>query len=651
MNYRNLEKEFFETRKQQMDIFGRELTEMDIKVSQVMFESVLKAVENVRSGNRRACMQAVSLSTGLGKSTSAYALIATLIQQDPTFTVAYVVPTAKMAEEAQKGIEELLGKYTTFLWTSYHKHKGVDRKRAAAELGSVPERTANKADLPLWRVVIVTHSQLLHELKTGRDEGTLSYHGKPRSVVFIDEHPELVEVVETTAERLQAFHDHLVKYCPQHHWLPVISQVVAKMSEISRSPRQQYLSAELLAPEQGKVFDKDEGLNLWDLTDDDVSLDSRLRELQSMSDIVTFLRAASKGNTFYSRDDFAFFAYQLYFPTDYPGFVLLDATSDLMGLVALHPGVEFVEVPQVNYENLDLYHISMPKKFRHIREVIKVRRTGREYADFIIQTVLANSSPGDEVLVVVHKDMLTQELLQASENPDAPLDWQGRKVNTQNWGAGVGLNKFKHKTHVFLFGDYVLPRSGIISRTHGWSQKPLNENNLRLAEGRRWRGDLYTPRGAYKEPHEGHLLRWTKQLAMRGSARQVDADGKCFPMTLFTTMDVCRLTVNLHRLFPQAKPPRSANVIQAEDKKPVQGRQALVRLIMETHQRSILCAEEIEAVTGIPSSKLTREFTAIEEDIRPLGWTVKSAIELKRPGRSRFLVNDARLAQELMSGR
>jgi hypothetical protein len=650
MDNRYFEQKFLETRKRQIDLHGRELTELDLQVSNVMFKTVTKAVEQVRSGSRRTCMQAVSLSTGLGKSSSAYALIATLVQEDPQFTAAYVVPTARMGMEAQNGIEQLLGEGKTFLWTSYHKHKGVDRKRALDELGFVPSRTANKADLSQERVVIVTHSQLQHELKSGRNEGTLHYQGKPRSVVFIDEHPDLVEMVEATPKQLQAFHDHLVKFSPQHPWLPVVSKVVARMSEVQREQgrEQQYICRELLSLEQGRVFDNDGGLNLWELTDEELSLPDRQDEHRVMREAVAFLRAASKGTAFYSRGDYTFFAYQLYFPSDYPGFVLLDATSDLAGLVALHPAVEFADVPRVSYENLDLYHVAMPMAFRRHQKVIKDRRVGREYGEFITRTVLANSSPADEVLVVVHKDVLTQELIGASENPGEPLNWEGRRVNTQNWGAGVGLNKFKHKTHVFLFGDYVLPRTALIARTHGWSQRPLDEKELRLAEGKRWLEDVYSPQGAYRGPHEGHILRWTKQLAMRGCARQIDGEGRCLPMKLFTTMEPRRLVPNLSRLFPGAKAPVPANPVWDEDARPMRGRKALAKLLIETRYSSIIGADEVEVVTGIPQSKLSREFEALEEDMQMFGWSIKGAGELNRPGRMKYLVNESRLSRSLL---
>ncbi len=647
MNYRSLESKYIKTRQEQMAMYGRPFTEMDKKASDTIFNAALQAIENVRTGSRHTCMQAVSLATGLGKSTSAYALVATFAQQDPRFTAAYVVPTVKMAIEAQQGIEAILGPYSTTLWSSYHKHKGVDSKKAEEELGFLPDRLVNKLQLLTARIVIVTHGQLLHEMRTGQEQGTLKCEGKPRSIVFIDEHPDFVQILETTPMQMQAFHDRLVIENNKHPWLPVIAEVVSKMSAIQRTDGQRYETKELLAAEEGKVFEGDSGLSLWDLTDEEMADNVRHRQRKEMQDALAFLIAASKGNSFYSRLDYAFFSYQLHFNTEYAGFVLLDATSDITGLVSLHPKVKTVDVPDVSYERLELFHIDLPGKFKHIRDVIKVCATGREYGALIYQTILANSAEGDEVLVVVHKDVLTQELIESSEDPNTPLNWGGRRVNTQNWGAGVGLNKFKHKTHVFLFGEYHLPRNTTICQSHGWSKKPITNERLRLAEGVRKSEDMYQPQGDYLKPHEGHILRWMKQLAMRGTARQVDAEGKCLSMKLYTTMALTRLIPNLNRLFPNAQMPVSANNPNCNPEKKIGGRKALLRLLMNT-KKPYLGANEIEVITGISSSKLSRDFIAIEEHASNYGWRLTSANDLNLQGRMKYIVNDVRYVEAML---
>lgn len=232
-----------------------------------------------------------------------------------------------------------------------------------------------------------------------------------------------------------------------------------------------------------------------------------------------------------------------------------------------------------------------------------------------------------------------------SNDPECPTDWQGRTVNTQNWGAGVGSNLFRRKTHVFMFGSFYLPGSATIAQTHGWSQQPLSVHKLALAANVRSAGDLYAPRGDYRRVHDGNVLRWVKQLAMRGKARTVDDGGKCGAMKLFLTMELEMLVPNMHRLFPGSLMPEPAKPPAYLAKEPLQGRQALLRLAMSS-KRSFISAEEFRADTGIQTSKLGREYAALEETLMPLGWSLKSAAEIGKAGRMKFFVNDDRYLKE-----
>jgi hypothetical protein len=260
MDYRTLEDEFYSMRKKQMGLHQRELTPIAHEVSQLVFETANRAIENVARNNKLPCMQAVPLSTGLGKSTAAYALIATFALHDPSFTAAYVVPTARMAEEAQQGIEALLGANSTTLWTTYHNIVGVNQEKAEAALGHVPVRLVDTANLPYAKILIVTHGKLKAEVKSGRDSGVIKYKGVPRKIVFLDEHADLVNQMSTTPAELQTFHDQLVRHDSGHHWLPILSGVVQRMSAITHLDGQTYVPAELLNADQARVFDNDEGL-------------------------------------------------------------------------------------------------------------------------------------------------------------------------------------------------------------------------------------------------------------------------------------------------------------------------------------------------------------------------------------------------------
>ena len=649
MDYRLLSERFHEMREHQIHNHGRAVSGIDRQVSTVVLTAALTAIGNVRSGVARTHMQAVPLGTGLGKSSSAYALIAAFALHDREFSAAYVVPTIKMGVEAQEGIEELLGSGTTTLWSSLHKHKGVDRRKALEELGFVPTRTADKATLGAQRIIIVTHSALEDELATGKTEGILQFLGQRRSIVFIDEHPELVRQVQVTPEDVQAMHDQLQRLDADHGWLTVMAKAVYRMSCITHGDGQRYIPAPLIDAADVCVFDNEDQVSLWEMTDSEASNSVRMGEQARLKQVLDFLRAATQGRTFYSRKDCQFFAYSLHFESGYPGFVLLDATSDLAGLVMLNPSVGSVPVVPVNYERLQVFSMVMPKEFGRVKDVLKQARISGQYGQFIKESVLANTQAGDEVLVVVHKDVLSMELIGAvSEDPSQPTDWDGRKVNAQNWGAGVGSNKFRNKRHVFMFGTYYLPRSATIAQTHGWSGEPLSAPQLKFAESVRVSGDRYAPQAAFRQVHDGSILRWVKQLAMRGSARCVDGDGKCLPMKLFLTMDIGMLLPNMVRLFPHAPVVEAAELPSCVAFIELQGRQGLLRMAMNS-KRAFISAEEVQACTGIETRNLSQEFKALGGLLPPLGWSLKSAKELRFAGRMKYLVHDDRFMQELLA--
>jgi hypothetical protein len=641
MDYRFVKSRYLELRRQQASMQGRELTPIDHAAGDVVFNVAALAAMEVASGCSEVAMRAVSLSTGTGKSTSAYAFIAACAQAHSDFSAAYVVPTVKMGEEAQHGIEQLLGENTSTLWSWCHKHNRKDEEAIKRELGHLPTRLVDRAELKSSRIIIVTHQMLRSETLSGRDIGVRKFNGQPRSVVFVDEHPELLDVVSIMPAQLQVLHDKLAARNPAHDWLPILSGVVSRMNAVMHGDGQTYVATPLLSLEEGAAFENGTRRYLFDLTDQQVSTDLREHEADNMLAAVSFLLASSKGCAFYSRIDKSFFAYRLVFDPGYPGYVLLDATSDITGLVTLHPNVRSEPVPQVNYSNLEIFHMRHPKEFHNVGKVTRHAKTGEAYGAWIRSMVLANTVAGDDVLIVTHKSVLDLAFVEGANDPSHPADWEGRKVNTQNWGAGIGLNKFKHKGTVFLFAEFYPKRAQTIGETHGWSGLAVHSDQLRDAQGRRQAGDEFAPQGLYLKPYEGHLLRWTKQLSMRGAARNIDAHGKCHPMKLFTSMSLNRLLRHFDRLFPGANPPQLAqHPAEIQTANPaLRGRDALIAVLMKG-DKSVYGADEIQRLTGIRTFNLSRDFRA--ESVQAVagcyGWQVQSARQLGKSGKMNYVV-------------
>lgn len=364
--------------------------------------------------------------------------------------------------------------------------------------------------------------------------------------------------------------------------------------------------------------------------------------------MIDFLQASAVGSVFYSRLDKGFHAYRLDLGEDYPGYVLLDATAKVSGLVSLNPTTRMIDVPPIDYSPLQIFTLRHPDEFSRIKELSQKRGGLKDYGEYVKAVVIANTATGDDVLVVVHSALLNHDSFPDARDPSKPHEWEGRRINTLNWGAGVGTNRFRDKTHVFLFHEFHPRRSQTISQRHGWGRYPLSAPELKLAEGKLMPGGTSAPQGAYGDIHEGHILSWTKQLASRGCIRKVDAQGRCSPMKLFTTMDQCRLLRSLHKLFPGAPLPKAAKVPETYLGRGFGSkRERLLELLLKGEKQTYSAAE-VQSLTGIRSNALKRELRC--ELVRPFvdayGWKCTSAKSLGEPGKSTYLV---KLPRQLMS--
>jgi hypothetical protein len=294
-------------------------------------------------------------------------------------------------------------------------------------------------------------------------------------------------------------------------------------------------------------------------------------------------------------------------------------------MTALMKGMEHVDVPTIDFSNLELFHLDPPSRFRFIRQVVSKRSTARPYADWIKTTVVSKTQPGEDVLVVAHNALLEHEYLPRSENPADPVDWEGRKVNVIHWGIGIGSNKYKNKTTVFLFSEFHIPRRKTISDVHGWTGRGPSTEAMKEAS-------KSEPQGDYLTASEGHLLRWTKQLACRGNVRNIDAEGKCGKMRLFTSMDFHRLTRSRRALFPGCPPPTLVPNRKSSKKTKVE---TLCRLLATT-ELDILWSNEVEQKTAIKAHHLSQtinESSKVQSTMTAYGWSLVSAKTLGQKGK------------------
>ena len=100
---------------------------------------------------------------------------------------------------------------------------------------------------------------------------------------------------------------------------------------------------------------------------------------------------------------------------------------------------------------------------------------------------------------------------------------------------------------VLLFDDFHLPQHATIAVTQGVKRALATQAPL---------ADMTAPNSfsdEVRQIRDGHLLRWIKQMALRGRSREFDDTGACGPQKLVMTGDFKLLMTNLHRVFLGAK--------------------------------------------------------------------------------------------------
>ena len=628
-----LSRAFDDARVAQAEQHANPLHDFDRDVGRAVLQGAALAMRDVVEDRSDKVFRYVSAPTGSGKSCSAAAVIAAATLVIPEFTCAYVVQTVRQVDETGVLIRELVGDNGVTVWTNAHNAKLDEEERALAmeEHGTLHMPSSYQGDLKAAKVIVVTHALWKREMVNGVDKGVRCCNGKRRSVIFVDEHPDLTRIIERTPGDITKLRDRIFQVDPDHGYIPVLETIIERTDEAFKSTGVTYSPAELISCLEAIEFYDLPSMRPY--VDRGVTEATARAQASDMEETCRFIVAAAKGCVFISRSQYpTLVAYEFEFEPG-PGHVLLDATADLTGMTGMMAGMEKVPVQDVDFSNLEVFHLEQPKQFKRVDKVLKLQKTTEQYAAWVKEQVLANTEAGDDVLVVSHKGLLTHGYLPRTEDPEHPVDWQGRTVNIIHWGVGIGSNKYKAKTVVFLFGEFWKPRKVAVADSSAWRDRPPTKTFLAKASQAVLTGDVLTA-------NDGNVLRWSKQLACRGRVRNIDAGGKCGEMKLYTSMDFDRLIQHLDALFPGCHPP---TCIIPEEPVRLKKVDRLCRLLAST-SRGVLWSDEIAKETGVEARHLSRTVLTkpkITRTMERYGWTLVSAKDLGEPGKRKAL---ARLA-------
>jgi hypothetical protein len=240
------------------------------------------------------------------------------------------------------------------------------------------------------------------------------------------------------------------------------------------------------------------------------------------------------------------------------GTVLLDATADVDGVSHIVPWRTAVEVPQARYDNLEIVHVPQHTT-RRLKEYLKTVANRRAYVEWMEQTILKQMAPEERGLVVCKKILFDNESVPSWSDGDERFkspesytkhyEWNigGRKLCAIHWGTGIGSNQWQDADVVFLFDEFFIPRRISAAKVQGYRAQRVDQGDLASMSA------ITSKSPGVDAIANGHRLRWTKQLALRGRARCYDEHGMCGKQRLVVACDFQSFMANVGTLFPGAK--------------------------------------------------------------------------------------------------
>ena len=108
---------------------------------------------------------------------------------------------------------------------------------------------------------------------------------------------------------------------------------------------------------------------------------------------------------------------------------------------------------------------------------------------------------------------------------------------------------------------------------------------------------------------DGHLLRWTKQMALRGRSREFDESGVCGTQKLVVMGDLTLLVGNLQRVFPGAQVRSEDGPVEPERHKKLTSLHRLLRYLSTPGLPSRVDTKQIAAHFGRPWREFSGDLT------------------------------------------
>jgi hypothetical protein len=572
------------------------------------------------AGPRR--LHVVSAPAGGGKTSYSYALMLALTrhadqQPDAPYGCVFVVDQIKKADEAFKELNALMPGRVA-VWTNEHD-------RGCKKRTKVPHPAAEftKDELRHYPIIVVTH--VFYNGPNGNKAHILVrdkrvYSG--RALTLVDERPEEVLIYEITLKEAQNIREKLEEKRPDLKL--ILDNLMRFMMPYTLNVQGGIMRA---SDRFGQEFVADQ-LDWFTTTQAEGVLRDHRADIAGLDRLFGFARAMTLGCAFAAPSGTVvqFVGWQSKLIVR-PGTILLDATADLDGVSHICPWRQHVKIPEAHYGNLEIVHVPQHTRQR-LSEYLKKAANQRAYVKWMVETIKDHMAPGERGLVVCKKALFDAERVPQWPDGDPRFkdpesyteryEWEieGRKLCATHYGTGIGSNAWKDADVVFLFDEFFLPRRIAAATVQGLREHKANEGALALMKTVNSKAEAVDMIG------EGHRLRWTKQMALRGRGRSYDQHGMCGKQRLVISSDLKSFMANAARLFPGANI-RTAGVYTKTTRIAL-----LIEILSNPDLPPKLTTKDIgrliEAKTGkrtpwrvVSSNVLTEEFS---RSLDTLGW-------------------------------
>jgi hypothetical protein len=541
-------------------------------------------------------MSVIAAAPGHGKTTLAKAFMAAVVRasEEVAWPLGCVL-LVNFVETAQQAFEELSAVLPgrVAVWTREHD---VDRPISGGRA-----HRFSVDDLQRHPIIIVTH-EFYKGIRGGKARSfTRNRVTLPRVITFIDEKVNEVETYDVQLSDVSAVYEFIQKDDHGQEALAFAAERLMKfVAEKWHDPRS------LETPSHDPVS-WSAAQNIQWFTTEAAGHYMRSRGAKHhtlpFDAVFGFGRSMAECRAFIARKNGGslgcnFVGYERALP-QVSGMVLLDATADIDGVSALCPWRKHIATPAAEYDRLEVTHVPSVARGTLTRWLQKPQHR-TDYVQQILEITRRHVQPGQRALLVCKRELVHRQdvpdwskyVERFAKRDTTNFAWEldDRYLAVTWWGGyGIGANDWRDANVVLLFDDFHLPGHTLIATAQGLKGHTATEGALASLD------HTYGPHEDVKALREGHILRWLKQMALRGRAREFDDHGVCGEQKLVVTGDLIRLIENFDRLFPGAKLTCEEGLEGHDEHRLTK----FVRALMTPNLPDLVCTKEIGTIMNV----------------------------------------------------